>query len=57
MSSKKAKKRDESVSDRLQKARLKLTEEERQFFPKTTSMPDPPKSNWVPSERHVAFSD
>ena len=33
------------VSEQLRKAR-RITEVERQFFPKTTSMPDPPVSQW-----------
>ena len=48
MSSKNA--REERLSTRLRKARLALTEEELKFFPKTNSMPDQPRSQWMPSE-------
>ena len=41
-------KRDDSLLEtRLQKARLALKDEELQFFPKTSSMLDHPKSQWV----------
>ena len=41
-------KRDDSLLEtRLQKARLALKDEERQFFPKTSSMLDHPNSQWV----------
>ena len=54
MSTEKAKAREERLLTRLQKARLTLTEEELQFFPKTSSMPDQPRSQWTPSERPIA---
>lgn len=54
MSAEKVTAREDRLSTRLQKARLALTEEELQFFPKTNSMPDQPRSQWAPSERPVA---
>ena len=54
MSEDKSRRREERLLTRLQKARLGLTEEELQFFPKTSSMPDQPRSHWVPSEKPVA---
>ena len=54
MSAEKAKTHDERLSARLQKARLALTEQELQFFPKANSMPDQPRSQWAPNERQIA---
>lgn len=44
----------DSISEQLRKAR-RITDVERQFFPKTTSMPDPPVSQWAPIERPTAI--
>ena len=54
MSATETKTRERPLSTRLRKARVALTEEELQFFPKTNSMPDQPKSQWMPSERAAA---
>ena len=54
MSEDKSTRREERLMTRLKKARLGLTEEELQFFPKTSSMPDQPRSHWMPSEKPVA---
>ena len=43
--------REDSVATRLQKARVALTDEELQFFPKTHSMLDHPRVQWVRSSQ------
>ena len=48
--------REERLLERFQKARLELTEEEIQFFPKTNSMPDQPECQWTPSEQVVTIT-
>jgi len=42
------------LAARLRKARLKLTEEELQFFPRRSSMPDQPQSQWMPTDQAAA---
>ena len=54
MSKTQAKTRKARLSTRLLKARRALTTEELQFFPKTNSMPDQPRSQWMPTERALA---
>ena len=54
MSAEKTETREERLSVRLQKARLALTEEELQFFPKSNSMPDQPMLQWTPNHRTSA---
>ena len=50
-SAKTTKTREERLLTRLRQAQRTLTEDELQFFPKTNSMPDQPKSQWMPSEQ------
>ena len=45
--------REDSLATKLKKARLALTDEELQFFPKTNSMLDQPKSQWVRSSHEL----
>ena len=54
MSTERERAREEHLLTRLKKARLTLTEEELQFFPKTSSMLDQPRSQWTPSAGPVA---
>ena len=51
MGSAKTKTREERLTNRFEEARRELTDQELQFFPKTSSMPDQPKSQWMPSEQ------
>ncbi len=50
MSSDRRKSSEERTLARLKKAYLELTEEELQFFPKSNSMPDQPKTEWTQGE-------